>query len=84
VGVDMTVGKQLVERVGTTMAHRDVQVAAGVNAGWRFLLTKHLYASAWLGVSYGTKTKDIELAGSTYETKRVIVFPAVHIGYRFR
>ena len=83
-GVDLNVGRQLVERVGTTMSSRDLQVAVGVNAGWRFQISKRFYATTWIGVSYGTKTKDVTLAGSTYETKRITVFPAIHLGYRFR
>ncbi|MDB4961252.1 MAG: hypothetical protein JWP01_1251 [Myxococcales bacterium] len=84
VGVDMIVGRQLVERVGTTMASRDLQVSLGVAAGWRFPIGKQIYATPWIGVTYGSKIDDVHLAGSTYETKRITVFPAVHLGYRFR
>jgi hypothetical protein len=84
VGVDANVGRQLLERVGTTMSSRDLRVSLGVNAGWRFMLGQRLYATTWIGVSYGTKTNDVNLAGATYTTSRINVFPAVHLGYRFR
>lgn len=83
-GVDGGMIWALAERTGLQMASRDRQVSVGVNAGWRFTLADHLYATPWLGVSYAFGTQSTTLGGSTFEPARVNVFPAVHLGYRFQ
>lgn len=84
VGVDGGVTWELAERTGSLMASRDRQVSLGVNAGWRFTLGDHFYATPWLGVSYAFGAQSTTLGGSTFEPARVNVFPAVHLGYRFQ
>ena len=37
-----------------------------------------------LGVGYTTEADDVMLDGKTYTPGRFTVFPAVHVGYRFR
>jgi hypothetical protein len=84
VGVDGGVARLRVSRDGTDLSQRRTTVGAGVHAGWRFAITEELYATAWLGVGYSTDAADVMLDGETYEPTRVTVFPAVHVGYRFR
>lgn len=38
----------------------------------------------WLGISYNAGGHDVTLAGNTLKSTSVVVFPAVHLGYRFR
>jgi len=84
VGVDAGVARPLVQRRGTELHARHTEVMAGVNFGWRFVFLQDFYATAWLGLSRTLNAHDVTLAGSTYEPARYTVFPAVHLGYRFR
>lgn len=82
VGVDAGVARPLVQR--GELASKDSQYSIGVNAGYRFDLGAHLYATPWLGVSYAFSAEDVTLGGTTYEQSPVTIFPAAHVGYRFR
>lgn len=82
VGVDAGVARPLVQR--GELASKDSQYSIGVNAGYRIGLGAHLYATPWLGVSYAFSAEDATLGGTTYEHNPVTIFPAVHVGYRFR
>lgn len=82
VGVDAGVARPLVQR--GELASKDSQYSIGVNAGYRFDLGAHLYATPWLGVSYAFSAEDVTLGGTTYQHDPVTIFPAVHVGYRFR
>lgn len=84
VGVDAGMASQLTQLTGSDLAARDRQVTLGVNAGWRFALGTHFYATPWIGVSRVLGARDVTLGGSTYEAQRTMVFPAVHVGYRFK
>jgi len=82
--LDAALFRTLVQRTGMDLAQRDDQVAVGISAGWRFALTSRLYATPWIGIMYSFSADDVTLDGATYEPKRINVFPAVHVGYRFR
>ena len=82
VGVDAGVARPLVQR--GELASKDSQYSIGVNAGYRIDLGAHLYATPWLGVSYAFSAEDVTLGGTTYQQNPVTIFPAVHVGYRFR
>lgn len=56
----------------------------GINFGWRFVFAESFYATAWLGLSRPLGREPVTLAESTYEGQAITVFPAVHLGYRFR
>jgi len=84
VGVDAGVNRPLVQRKGTELASTRTEYSAGVNFGWRFVFAQHFYATAWLGLGYALNGKPVTLGDSTYQGNRFIVFPAVHLGYRFR
>ena len=82
VGVDAGVARPLVQR--GELASKDSQYSIGVIAGYRIDLGAHLYATPWLGVSYAFSAEDVTLGGTTYQQNPVTIFPAVHVGYRFR
>lgn len=84
VGVDAGVNRPLVRRKGTDLASTRTEYSAGVNFGWRFVFAEHFYATAWLGLGYALNGKPVTLGESTYQGNRLIVFPAIHLGYRFR
>jgi hypothetical protein len=84
VGVDAGLGRMLVQRDGTDLAARRRQLTAGVDAGWRFELWEGLYATPWLGVGYAFNARDVVLGGQTFQSSPWVLFPAVHLGYRFR
>lgn len=83
-GVDAAAIRMTVERRGTDLAVVDRQLATGLNVGYRFTLPASFYATAWLGVGYVWGADDVTIGGATFEAMRINVFPAIHLGYRFR
>jgi hypothetical protein len=59
-------------------------VNAGVNFGYRIELGAGFYVTPWLGVGVLLGADEVTLAGETYEPSSWLVFPAIHLGYRFR
>lgn len=84
VGVDAGVTRMNVRRDGTDLANRQSLLGVGVNLGWRFTFGPHFYATTWIGFGYSFGASDVTLAGATYTPSRFTIFPAVHLGYRFR
>jgi hypothetical protein len=84
VGIDGAVDHTQIERRGTDLARRRTSFSAGVNFGWRFVFAGSFYATPWLGLGHTFNDRPVTLAASTYEPNRLVVFPAVHLGYRFR
>ena len=83
-GIDGGVLRVLAQRHGTDLAQVERQVSLGIHLGYRFELPAHFYVTPWIGVGYGFGARDITLDGATYHADPVSVFPAVHLGYRFR
>jgi hypothetical protein len=83
VGIDSALAWQLAQRSEGDLAATTRQVTLGVNVGWRFMLGEHLYVTPWVGVSRAFGARDVTLAGSTYQPQKVLVFPAIHVGYKF-
>jgi len=83
-GVDAGVLAIEARRQGTDLARHQVQLGVGVHAGYRVALPAGFYATPWLGVGYNLHTPPITLGGATYSPSKLSVFPAVHLGYRFR
>ncbi len=84
IGVDGGVTHILSQLKGTELARRQQMFGVGMDAGWRFALPAGFYVTPWLGVSYNFGVDDVTLAGKTQHNNPVVVFPAVHLGYRFR
>lgn len=84
VGVDGGVTRLQVADPRTAESARQNQVGVGVNAGWRFMLGGHFYATPWAGIGYSFTGSDVRLATGDYDVSRLTPFAAVHIGYRFR
>jgi hypothetical protein len=84
VGVGAGVTRLLVRREDSDLAIRRTQVGAGVHLGWRFDVYRGLYATPWVGFDYTFNAKDVTLGDRTYANKPFTLFPAVHLGYRFR
>jgi hypothetical protein len=55
----------------------------GPRVGYRFNLGDHLYITPWVSVSYLFNASDMVLAGERFEQRRYLVFPTVHVGWRF-
>jgi hypothetical protein len=83
-GADAAVVTADIHHRATGTAAHDRYAAVGVNAGYRIDLTAGFYATPWLGVAYNFNADDATLVGERYKASHVSVFPAVHVGYRFR
>ena len=84
VGIDAAVVRMLAQRQGTDLALQQSQLAIGVNLGYRIALPDAFYVTPWIGVGHPFFATDVTLAGSTYTPARIEVFPAIHLGRRFR
>lgn len=84
VGIDGGLVRPLVKRRGAELAVRTSEWSVGVNFGWRFVFLGDFYATAWLGLAYPLGRDPVTLDGETYRGQKITVFPAVHLGYRFR
>jgi len=83
-GVDAGLVRVQARRQNTDLSVRQNQFGLGVHAGYRFTLPAGFYLTPWLGVGYQFNTSDITLADATYKTNPISLFPAVHLGFRFR
>jgi hypothetical protein len=83
-GVDAAVATTHARLRGTDLTASDTSFAVGVHGGYRVALPANLYATLWLGVGYNAGARDLVLEGKRFEAMPVNVFPAVHLGYRFR
>lgn len=72
-------GAQAGQHTGATEreAFRSVAAQACVGLGV-------VEVTPWTGVSRCFIVRDITLGDATYESNPITVFPAVHLGYRFR
>lgn len=83
-GVGASLARMHVKLQGTDMAADDLQVATGVEVGYRIALPHGFHVTPWLGVGAAWSNDAIMLGGKTFEPPRLQIFPAIHIGYRFR
>ena len=83
-GIGLGLVRFRVTRDGTDLAREDLELSVDLHAGWRFELPASFYATAWLGVGRSIGAGDVTLDGETFERSPWTIFPAVHVGYRFR
>lgn len=83
-GVGASVARMHVHLQGSDLASDDLQLGTGVEVGYRIALPHGFYATPWLGVGVTWNADPVMLGGQTYEPSRLTIFPAVHLGYRFR
>jgi hypothetical protein len=83
-GVGASVARVHVHRQGTELSADDYQIGTGLEVGYRIALPAGFYATPWIGVGTTWSADDVMLDGKTYESSRLTIFPAIHVGYRFR
>ncbi len=83
-GVGVSLARMHVKLAGSELAADDMQAATGVEVGYRIVLPHGFHVTPWLGVGAAWSNDDVMLGGKTFEPQRLQIFPAVHIGYRFR
>ncbi|HYP99885.1 MAG TPA: hypothetical protein VER96_14515 [Polyangiaceae bacterium] len=84
VGVDAAYSRALIRLRGSELAARDNQLALGMNAGVRCYVAGDFYITPWLGVGHSFGADDVSLGGKTFAANPLLIFPAVHLGYRLR
>jgi hypothetical protein len=84
VGVDAAVVRARIDRRGSDAGARQLLIGGGVHVGYRIALPAGFYATPWIGVGYQLGAEDVMLGGATYEASALTIFPAIHLGYRFR
>jgi hypothetical protein len=82
-GVDADFAWIRASRQGTDASDLQRTFGLGVDAGYRISLPVGFYVTPWLGLGYQFGTKDVTIAGATYKSSPITVFPAIHLGYRF-
>jgi hypothetical protein len=83
-GIDGGVLRVLARRQGSDLAAEQHQVSLGVHAGYRITLPAGFYVTPWLGVGYSFGATDVNFGNATYHASPITVFPAIHLGLRFR
>ncbi|MBL9019079.1 MAG: hypothetical protein JNL83_33130 [Myxococcales bacterium] len=83
-GVGVGLARVHVKLEGSDRTGDDLQLATGVEVGYRLALPHGFHATAWLGVGAASFTDPVMLDGKTFESPRLQIFPALHLGYRFR
>ncbi|HKO48647.1 MAG TPA: hypothetical protein VJV79_13040 [Polyangiaceae bacterium] len=84
IGLDGALSRSSVRLQGSQLSARDNQLVVGANAGWRFEIVGDFYATTWLGLGYAFGQADVTLGGETFTSNPLVIFPAVHLGYRLR
>jgi hypothetical protein len=66
---------------------RDVrrdEIGVGIRTGYRIPIGRSgLYAAPWAGLQYTFNGDDVIVDGRAFERRQLVVFPTVHIGWRF-
>ena len=83
-GVGASVARVHVHLQGSDLAADDIQLGTGVEVGYRIALPHGFHVTPWLGVGAAWSNDSVMLGGRTFEPSRLQIFPAIHIGYRFR
>lgn len=83
-GIDGGFNRMLAERKGSDLASRQHQYSLGAHVGWRIPLPAGFYVTPWIGISHSFNAKDVTLQGATYTSNAMMIFPAIHLGYRFQ
>jgi len=83
-GLDGAYSRSSVRLEGSQLSARDNQFALGGNAGYRIDLVGGFYLTPWLGVAYAFGAQDVTLGGKTFTANPLIIFPALHLGFRLR
>jgi hypothetical protein len=84
VGVDLSVGRQLLEAATGDVARRDLFLNLGGHVGWRFVIARGFYVTPWVGLAYDVLADDVRLGGKTYDARPLVPFVTLHVGYRIR
>ena len=73
-----------IRRAGTDLSVDERRCLTGVELGYRIGLPAGFHVTPWIGVGYAWGADDVMLDGKSFDASPLSVFPAVHLGYRFR
>ena len=83
-GVGVSAARMHARLQGTDLSADDAQYGTGVELGYRIALPHRFHVTPWLGVGTTWGARTVTLADKTFEPSRLTIFPAIHVGYRFR
>jgi hypothetical protein len=83
-GVAVSAVRVHVRLEGSELSQDDSQYGTGLEVGYRVALPHGFHVIPWLGVGTTWSADSVTLADETFDPSRLTVFPAVHVGYRFR
>lgn len=83
VGLSTDVIREEIRHEATNDRHDRRILLAGGRVGYRLALYDGLYLDPWVGVSYVFGAEDVRLGGERYASTPVLIFPTIHLGYRF-
>jgi hypothetical protein len=82
-GVELALNKRTVVDRETQIAGSTRFVQTGLRVGWRIGLPADFFVVPWVGLGYAFDTEDELVGGRTFEQSEIVVFPTIHLGYRF-
>jgi hypothetical protein len=82
VGARSEIARESIRLHRASLEARPMRHDFGIDAGYRFVLGRHLYVTPWGGVDYTFDAHSLKIAGRTYNEGRFGVFAAVHFGWR--
>lgn len=83
-GVAVSTARVHIRRRRSALSEDDVQYGTAIEVGYRLALPRGFHVTAWLGVGAAWSADSVALEDDTFEPSRLTLFPAVHVGYRFR
>ena len=83
VGVEAAVARVTVVNTDNQQSDRFMQINAGAQAGWRWMLPRDFFATLWLGVGRAFAPDEVAVGGKTFKNNALTLFPALHIGKKF-
>lgn len=84
IGAGLGWTKERIEQKISSRREKQNFIGLGVHTGLRFNLFKtRFYISPWVSLDYNFPLDKIQFESDEYKTKKISIFPTIHLGYKF-
>lgn len=83
VGTELSSVRTRIERIGLSQAVSRDNLNIGVEAGYRYELSRSFYVTPWVALSRDLGAADVPVGDRVFKWRATGGFAAVHLGYRF-